>query len=156
MSTPTPARRRAGSRADSILALESEVLVLIRRVRRVIGDRSRMVHPELQPAAYLLLISLAESGPVRSSSFVEKLEVDKGAVSRQIQHLVDLGLAERSPDPDDGRATLVSASADAARRLSEVSTARRGWLDERLGDWSDAELTDFVATLGRYNASLGD
>lgn len=155
MSTPAEPLTRDPSRADSILALESEVLALIRRVRRVIGERARMVHPELQPAAYLLLLSLADAGAVRASSFVEKLEVDKGAVSRHVQHLVALGLAERSPDPDDGRATLVSASADAVRRLGEVSATRRGWLDERLGDWSDAELADFVATLGRYNTTLG-
>lgn len=149
-----PEPRPPSSRPESILALESEVLVLIRRIRRVIGDRARMVHPELHPSAYLLLVSLSEGGPVRSSSFVEKLEVDKGAVSRQVQHLVDLGLARRSPDPADGRATLVSATEDATRRLAEVSTTRRAWLGERLGDWSDSELADFVATLGRYNTSL--
>ena len=35
--------------------LEQEVGVLIRRVRRVIGERARLVHPDLQPASYLLL-----------------------------------------------------------------------------------------------------
>ena len=48
--------------------------------------------------------------------------MDKGAVSRQVQHLVDLGLVDRQPDPDDGRATLLAASADGAvARLADVS-----------------------------------
>ena len=42
------------SRADSLRA-SSEVGVLIRRIRRVIGERARAVHPDLQPASYLML-----------------------------------------------------------------------------------------------------
>ncbi len=105
------------TRYESLRHLEREVGVLIRRVRRVIGERARSVHEDLQPASYLMLTWLADEGPVRASSMVEKFNIDKGAVSRQLQHLVDLGLVERTPDPDDGRATLVAASEDATRRL---------------------------------------
>ncbi len=127
---------------------------MIRRIRRVIGDRARAVHDDLQPASYLMLSWLAEEGPVRASSMVDHFGIDKGAVSRQFQHLVNLGLIERTPDPDDGRATLVAASADAVRRLEDVAAHRRKWLDERLGDWSAEELEDFVKGLERYNLAL--
>ena len=89
----------------------------------MIGERARAVHDDLQPASYLMLSWLADEGPVRASSMVENFHIDKGAVSRQIQHLVDLGLVERTPDPDDGRATLVAASDDAVRRLADVADA---------------------------------
>ena len=112
------------------------------------------VHPDLQPASYLMLGHLAEHGPMRSSSIAEVFEIDKGAISRQVQHLVDLGLVDRTPDPADGRATLVSASDDAVRRLAEITAHRRRFLDERLSDWSDEELIGFVEVLGRYNAAL--
>jgi DNA-binding MarR family transcriptional regulator len=141
-------------RAESLRQLEREVGVMIRRIRRVIGDRARAVHDDLQPASYLMLSWLAEEGPVRASSMVDHFGIDKGAVSRQLQHLVDLGLIERTPDPDDGRATLVAASADAVRRLEDVAAHRRKWLDERLGDWSAEELEDFVKGLERYNLAL--
>jgi DNA-binding MarR family transcriptional regulator len=141
-------------RAELLGDLEREVGVLIRRVRRVIHDRSRMVHPDLQPASYLLLSHLAHEGSMRSSSVAESFGIDKGAVSRQVQHLVDLGFVERMPDPADGRATLLSATDDARTRLEEVHRHRRKYLDERLGDWSEEDLRSFVRTLGRYNASL--
>ena len=144
------------SRADELGRLERELGVLIRRVRRVIGERARAVHPDLQPASYLMLTYLASEGPQRSSVMSERFNVDKGAISRQVQHLVDLGLLDRQPDPVDGRATLVSASADAVRRINDVADDRRRWLDERLEDWSDEELTDFAAVLGRYNAALDE
>lgn len=142
------------SRGEQLRRLEAEVGVLIRRIRRVIHERARAVHPDMQPTSYLLLAWLAEEGPVRASAIAESFGIDKGAISRQIQHLVDLGLVTRSPDPDDGRATLVAASDDAARRMADVADHRRKWLDEQLADWSAAELAAFVDTLGRYNSAL--
>jgi len=142
------------SRADSLRHLEREVAVLIRRIRRVIGERARAVHEDLQPASYLMLSWLADEGPARASAMVENFSIDKGAVSRQLQHLVDLGLVVRTPDPDDGRATLVAASDDAVRRMADVTEHRRKWLDEQLADWDAEELSGFAAMLERYNSSL--
>jgi DNA-binding MarR family transcriptional regulator len=142
------------SRADELGRLEQEVGVLIRRVKRVIGERARAVHPDLQPASYLMLTYLSTSGPQRSSALSERFGVDKGAISRQVQHLCDLGLLERAPDPEDGRATLVSASADAVRRMQGVDRDRRRWLDEKLSGWSEDDLREFVSGLARYNAAL--
>ncbi|HCB04410.1 MAG TPA: MarR family transcriptional regulator [Nocardioides sp.] len=143
------------SRPESLRHLEREVGVLIRRVKRVIGERARAVHEDLQPASYLMLTWLVDQGPVRASSMVEKFNIDKGAVSRQLQHLDELGLVERTPDPADGRATLVAASDDAVRRLADVAEHRRKWLDEQLGDWTADELAHFADLLERYNHSLG-
>jgi DNA-binding MarR family transcriptional regulator len=145
---------RTVSRSESVRALEHEVGVLIRRVRRAIGERARAVHPDLQPMSYLILAHVAESGPLRSSALAETFGVDKGAVSRQVQHLVELDLLDRTPDPDDGRAMLLSASPEAGWRLEEVRRQRRRRLDERLGEWSDAELGGFVDALARYNRTL--
>lgn len=141
-------------RAEELRRLEQEVGVLIRRVKRVIGERSRAVHPDLQPASYLMLTYLAAEGAQRSSVLSERFGVDKGAISRQVQHLTELGLVEREPDPQDGRAALVSASPDAVRRLEAVEQDRRRWLDERLSEWSEDDLSSFVTALARYNATL--
>ena len=151
--TRTPSATGTG-RSDALRSIEREIGVLLRRVRRVIGVRARAVHPELQPAAYLVLTHLEERGPSRSSGVVEGLALDKGAVSRQIQHLVDLGLLEREPDPDDGRAVLLALTDDARTRLARVQAERSERFDRRLGDFSTADLTSFAAQLARYNAAL--
>ncbi len=141
-------------RADSIRMLEQEVGVLIRRVRRVIGERARLVHESLQPASYLMLGYVAENGPIRASAMAEVFDIDKGAISRQVQHLIELGLVERTPDPIDGRATLLSPTKEAVRRMEDVAEYRRKWLDEQLGEWSETQLDAFVRELSRYNAAL--
>ncbi len=149
MTTPTP-----GSRRQSLRRIEQEVGVLIRRVRRVIGERARAVHPDLQPSSYLLLAHVAEVGPIRASALVDAIGIDKGAVSRQSQHLVDLGLLTRTQDPDDGRATLLAVSADARSRLDRVSRTRSERFGQLLGEWSDDDLADFASRLARYNDTL--
>jgi DNA-binding MarR family transcriptional regulator len=142
------------ARADLLGGLEQEVGVMIRRIRRVIGERARSVHPDLQSSSYLMLTWLNQHGAQRSSAMAEAFGIDKGAISRQVQHLLDLGLVDRSPDPDDGRATLVSASAEAAARINQVNDDRRRWLDDRLVDWPDSDLAEFVRMLSSYNAAL--
>jgi DNA-binding MarR family transcriptional regulator len=142
------------SRAEQLGRLEQELGVLVRRVKRVIGERARAVHPDLQPASYLMLTFLATDGPQRSSVVSDRFNVDKGAISRQVQHLCDLGLLVRRPDPVDGRATLISASPDAVRRMEAVDRDRRSWLADQLAEWSEEDLRAFVSALARYNVAL--
>src|SRR5436190_973890 len=95
-------------------------------------------------------------GPLRASALCTAFDMDKASVSRQAQHLLDLGLVDRTPDPDDGRATLLSVSDDGRRRIADVADHRRKLLAERLGDWSADDLEAFGAMLNRYNAALSD
>jgi DNA-binding MarR family transcriptional regulator len=141
-------------RAELLGDLEHEVGVMVRRIRRVIADRARAVHPDLAPSSYLMLTLVADSGPLRASEIADQFAIDKGAISRQLAHLTELGLLGRASDPEDGRAMLVSVSDEGRRRLADVAQHRRKWLDERLGEWSEADLTAFVAALGSYNRAL--
>ena len=43
---------------------------------------------------------------------------------------------------------------EAATRIAEVDDDRRRWLDDRLGDWPDGDLSEFVRMLASYNAAL--
>lgn len=141
-------------RERTILDLEVELSVLLRRIKRVIGERARSIHPDLTPAGYLILAYMIERGTVRASAVVEAFNLDKGAVSRHVQTLVEFGLATKERDLDDGRAWVVSPTDEGRARMQSLATVRREQLKGRLEDWSDDELKAFVATLGRYNASL--
>jgi hypothetical protein len=50
-------------RAAALMAVEEQVQVLMRRIKRVIGERAAEVHPDLQPSSFLILGWLAEHGP---------------------------------------------------------------------------------------------
>jgi DNA-binding MarR family transcriptional regulator len=139
---------------ETLRALEHEMAVLVRRIRRVIAERARMLHPELSPVAYSMLMALADSGPRRASDLVEIFSIDKGAVSRQVQALLELGLIERTPDREDRRAMILAISEEGNRRLANISAARRHEVSERLDEWTSEELSAFVRSLARYNAAL--
>jgi len=141
---------------DKVLdTLQLEVGVLMQRVRRVIGERARALHPDLQAGSYLVLTQIAQEETQRASDLCAALSIDKAAISRQVQHLLELGFIEARRDPEDGRATLLSLSDDGARRLAEVGAQRRTSLEQRLAEWRDDELDTFVSGLTRYNVTLG-
>ena len=139
---------------ETIRALEHEMGVLVRRIRRLIAERARMVHPDLSPVAYSMLMALNESGSRRASDLVGLFSVDKGAVSRQVQSLLELGLIERDPDPEDRRAAILSITEEGSRRLANIAAARRSEVIDRLAEWSDEDLQAFVDAMARYNSAL--
>lgn len=154
--TATDPGTTARSRSEDLRAIESEVATLIRRVKRVIGERAREVHPELHPMTYFILTHLDTHGPMRGADLSDAFGMDKGGVSRQIQTLVDLGLVERRPDDDDRRAILLAATDDGHTRLERMNQDRRDRFDERLADWSDEDLSMFARQLSAYNRALSD
>lgn len=144
------------TRNDDLRRIEAEVGTLIRRVKRVMGERAREVHPDLHPMTYVILTHLAAHGPLRGADLSDAFGMDKGGVSRQVQALVDLGMVERRPDAEDRRAILLDATDEGRRRLQEMSRSRSDRFDRRLSGWSDAELSDFASQLATYNQALSD
>jgi DNA-binding MarR family transcriptional regulator len=146
----------ASTRYEDLRRIEAEVGTLIRRVKRVMGERAREVHPDLHPMTYFILTHLAKQGPMRAADLSDAFGMDKSGVSRQVQTLVDLGLVERRPAAEDRRAILLDASDEGRTRLEAVARRRSDRFDQRLGGWSDDELTSFAAQLAAYNQALSD
>ncbi|WP_210438883.1 MarR family winged helix-turn-helix transcriptional regulator [Nocardioides xinjiangensis] len=144
------------ARYDDLRRIESEVGTLIRRVKRVMGERAREVHPDLHPMTFLILTHLAKEGPMRGADLSDAFGMDKGGVSRQVQALVDLGLVERRPDAEDRRAILLDATEEGRKRLEVMRRRRSDRFDQRLSGWSDAEVERFADQLAEYNRFLSD
>src|SRR5687768_7721255 len=144
------------TRHDDLRRIEAELGNLIRRVKRVMGERAREVHPDLHPMTYAILAHLAAHGPMRGADLADAFSMDKGGVSRQVQSLVDLGLVERRPDAQDRRAILLDATTEGRTRLEVMSRHRSDRFDARLAGWSDAELAGFADQLAAYNSALSD
>jgi DNA-binding MarR family transcriptional regulator len=76
---------------------------------------------------------LDHHGGVRSSELAQHLHIAPRSATEVIDALEGKGLVERSPDPHDRRATLVSLTARGTRLTEEVRRAR-GLESERLFD----------------------
>jgi DNA-binding MarR family transcriptional regulator len=137
-------------------ALERELTVLFRRARAASGELARAVHPELEPAAYGLLVRLQETEPERATELAGYFGVGKATMSRQLRALEDLGLVTREPDPADGRAFLMRLTQEGRDRFSRVRTARRERYLRQLTDWDRGEVAELARLLAQLNKAQGE
>jgi MarR family transcriptional regulator, organic hydroperoxide resistance regulator len=102
----------------------------------------------------LLLMHLWDAGPVRQTELVAVLDSDSATVTRMVQRLEKAGLVERTPDPGDGRATLVSSTSAGDAMREEIE---RMWHDleaSTVGDLSPADLTTMLEALAKIETNL--
>lgn len=140
---------------EALRGLERELAVFLRRARASSGEMARELHPDLEPAAYGLLVRLAEAGEQRATALAAYFGVGRATMSRQLRALESLGLIARQPDPADGRASLVRITEEGSRRFSAVRTARRARYLRRLEGWDRAEIAELARLLHRLNEPGG-
>ena len=117
---------------------------LIRHVRLVQLLRARMTewNPSgLDWSATSLLAHLVRGGPKRQGELAACAMLDPSTVSRQVGQLIRLGLAERRPDPADGRAVQLVATDAGQRCYAEITERREQLIGEVLAGWSEQDLT---------------
>jgi DNA-binding MarR family transcriptional regulator len=136
---------------EAYVRLEREIGLLLRRARAMSARLAGELHPDLDGAAYGLLALLRDAGPLRAGDLVARLGLDKSTVSRQVAHLVDLGLVDREADPVDGRAQVLSASAEGADRLASIRAARRARWESDLNGWPAEDVDQLGRLLARLN-----
>ncbi|MHB9859124.1 MarR family winged helix-turn-helix transcriptional regulator [Streptomyces sp. YIM S03343] len=143
-----------GGAEREFLSLERELTVFLRRARSNQAEMAREVHPELEPAAYGLLVRLEECGRQRATELAAYIGVGKATMSRQLRALEDLGLVAREPDPADGRAWLVHLTEEGRGRYRRVREARRASYVHRLADWDPREVAELARLLNHLNRSM--
>ncbi|MFF5655807.1 MarR family winged helix-turn-helix transcriptional regulator [[Kitasatospora] papulosa] len=142
----------AGTGVDhEFLALERELAVFLRRARANSGEMAREVHPDLEAAAYGLLVRLESAGRQRATDLAAYFGVGKATMSRQLRALEGLGLVARETDPADGRASLVHLTDDGLARFRSVRDARRGRYARKLAGWDRGEVAELARLLHHLN-----
>jgi DNA-binding MarR family transcriptional regulator len=143
--------------SDELATADAVSTALIRLVRLL--ERTRAQYQAENPdaverATYLLLVHLVKDGPRRAGALADAVHSDPSTISRQIGHLVKLGYVERTADPEDGRATLLAATAEGRRVLEENRRLRNERFSQILASWSDADRAALSAMLGRLATDI--
>jgi DNA-binding MarR family transcriptional regulator len=131
----------------------------IARLRRTLRVLIRSDFPwEALPMAQVeLLMSLQDNGSARVGQLADDLRLAQSTVSGLVQQLVEAGLAERSPDAQDRRASSVSLTAAGSDLLATwrlVHEERIATALDRLPAADRQAITAAVPALFRLNDEL--
>ena len=164
-TTPDGDRRTpvdgAGEQVSDSSALDTEVAHL----GQELGRHLRILHllrttqADLMPtgldrAAFGVLHQLVRCGPSRQADLAEVSLLDPSTVSRHVGQLVRQQLAERRPDPEDGRAVQLVATARGHAVADESVRRRHQVLRAALTGWGEEDVRSLTTLLSRLNDDL--
>lgn len=151
-SSAAPSATRTPPPSHLVAALAQELVRLSRASHGMKAALASARRPgDVEWAAYVLLFHLVRGGAQRSSALADAVHADPSTVSRQVAQLVHLGLVERRPDPDDGRAALLAATdagVEVYRRMAERRDHAVGLV---VDEWSAGELEQLTTLMSRLN-----
>ena len=105
---------------DALAEFQGHLNLIFTKARSLWKESAARIHPDLQPAGYKLLASIARAGSSNGHQLAELFEMDKSVVSRQVRMLEELDLIESRPDENDGRLRVLTATPAACAALADV------------------------------------
>lgn len=137
----------AEARAEAVRSLESEFSALITGFRRLLMENATRVSPGMLPGAYKVFTTIVRRESVTQSALAEVLMADKGQISRTVRELEQLGLIARTPDPSDGRVSVLSPTAEGLERLAAARAPQETVLLGALEQWPVEEIHSLTRLL---------
>lgn len=132
--------------------IEYELTRLTRRIRRRSIQIAAELHPDLDYGTYLYLLAICDApGAIRGADLAEDFAVHKSTASRAVATLVRLGLVEQEPDPEDGRARLLTPTPRVVVSLARARADVQRRIGELLDGWDPSDVAVFTDLLHRYN-----
>jgi DNA-binding MarR family transcriptional regulator len=124
-------------------ALATEIRALLGKLKRRLREQPGV--GDLTMSQISVLLRLEREGPATTSSLARLEGMRPQSMGTVIAPLQAAGLVTGTPDPTDGRQTLLSLT-DACRKwVAEGRAARQDWLTRRLQARLSAEEQDRVA-----------
>lgn len=142
----------SSGRRGSVPTLERE-WGRLRRGQLLIQLRHRVDEAE-GPLQLEILREVADAGELRASDLAERLYVTKASISRYVSQMRRSGLVATRPDPLDGRAALLSATARGRQALARREARRARALARLCDGWTDDDVATLTDLLHRLNDGI--
>jgi DNA-binding MarR family transcriptional regulator len=98
---------------------------LARRLRQEAGT-------DLGPSQVAALASVERHGPLSPSELAKIERIKRPTATRIVRHLEEAGLVERVRDPEDGRASILTATREGRELLRRLRARKTAYLASRL------------------------
>jgi DNA-binding MarR family transcriptional regulator len=125
-STQTPVQEELAPR------LRWAITRTARRLRQEAGS-------DLGPSQTAALATIDRHGPLSPSEVAERERIKRPTATRIVRHLEAAGLVERIRDPEDGRASILSATAEGRAVLRRLRARKTAYLAKRLAGLDDED-----------------
>ena len=99
----------------------------------------------------MILRAVDHFGAVRSTVIADATGLSRPVISRRVASLVDSGYLDTSPDPADGRASLLSVAPAGRTLLDTLDVAGAEVADELTEAFATEELRTLAGLLARLN-----
>jgi DNA-binding MarR family transcriptional regulator len=134
--------------------LTASIAQLVRTGRQVSSRAAGQLYGHLPSFGWALLVPLEQDGAQRSSALAARAGIDVSVASRQIAVLEQSGYVERRPDPNDGRASLLSLTPAGADALAAARVLRSHWALGALAGWDEDDARTLTDLLDRLVSDL--
>jgi DNA-binding MarR family transcriptional regulator len=118
----------------------AKLRMAIVRMARVLRQEAAAEAGTLTPTLTAALASVERHGPLTPSELAEIERVKRPTVTRILSCLEREGLVERTPDPADGRSSLVSVNGAGRERLRRLRGRKNAYLARRMRDLNAEEI----------------
>ncbi|MCM3271546.1 MarR family winged helix-turn-helix transcriptional regulator [Paenibacillus elgii] len=139
------------SREKLEIALGEQLNALISASHALNVRAAARFDSSLQPAAFHIVRWLYSYGPTNAATLAESTAMDRSSVSRLVKQLQSLGYVNREASPKDGRGIVLSLTEYGQQKIIDALKEKESIFYERLSDWKDAELHDFIQMLRQFN-----
>ncbi|MFC9653462.1 MarR family winged helix-turn-helix transcriptional regulator [Streptomyces sp. NPDC056937] len=131
----------------------SHALSRVARLHRIAAGKL-LRRTGLYPGQEFLMMHLWDADAVRQSELIKAMDLDPSTVTKMLQRLDHAGYVERSADPQDRRAVLVTATGDSCALRSEVADAWTELEKHTLAGLDDAEQAELARLLAKVETNL--
>jgi DNA-binding MarR family transcriptional regulator len=118
--------------------------VAVGRLHRRLAQRAS---GELTFAQISALVTVEKHGPIRQGELAAREKVAAPSMTRTVGGLIEAGLVEKIPDPEDGRSCHIVVTPTAHALLDKVRSERAAMLTERVSRLTAEQYATLVAAL---------
>jgi DNA-binding MarR family transcriptional regulator len=131
--------------------LATQIRTILSRLKRRLREQGG--RGDLTPSQVSVLLRLEKDGAATVSGLARAEGMRPQSMSSIVTSLQDAGLVSGTPDPDDGRKTLMSLSRKCEKLLKQGRAARQDWLTaiilQKLSAQEQQQLSTTLELLSR-------
>lgn len=139
-----PARATDTSLIDAAAQLRMAIVRTARRLRQEAAAETN----GLTPTSTAALATIERHGPLTPSELAGIERVKRPTMTRTLGCLEREGLVDRTPDPADGRSSLVTINSAGRERLRRLRGRKNAYLARRMRDLSSEEIETLERAAG--------